>query len=148
MYNSLKGVLEEHKEASDQDKMHLMLKALMDKDPAFSGSVRSSRSRRSRSARSDRTERSGRSKPAVEPTQSSVTRGREERLEVEPVSVGPVNVPEPHSTSPKPRAQVELSREWARMVETGGVKVLTGASCFYNDQKGVAKFVSPPTDSI
>ena len=56
MYNSLKGVLEEHKEATDQEKMHLMLKAVMEKDPTFSGSVRSSRSRRSRSARPDRTE--------------------------------------------------------------------------------------------
>ena len=148
MYNSLKGVLDEHKEASDQDKMHLMLKAVMDKDPAFSGSRKSGRSHRSRSVRSDRTEGSRRSKSTVPPTQSSLTRGREERLEIEPVRVGESIAQKPRSVSPKPRAQVELSREWARMVETGGVKVLTGASCFYKDKKGVSQFVSPPTGSI
>ena len=58
-YSALRGVLQDHKEVSDEEKMHLMLKSLMDNDPSFKGSLGSCRS--GRSQRTERSEKSSRS---------------------------------------------------------------------------------------
>ena len=144
VYNTMKGVLDEHKEASDKEKMRLMLDALMDVDPSFSG--RSSSSGKSRKSRSSvRTQRSSssvrRHKSTVDATHSSVIRGGKEQLEVAPVVI------QPKLKTTKQAPQVELSREWARMVQTGGVKVISGASCYFKDKDGKFEFVHPPTES-
>ena len=147
VYNSLKGVLEEHKRASDKEKMRIMLDSLMDIDPSFSGrSSSSSKSRRSRSStRTERESRSaGRNKSAGFARHISPSRGDKETLEVKPVEVGMAGT---SGESPKLTPQVELSREWARMVQTGGVSVISGASCYFKDRTGNRKFVHPPTVS-
>ena len=155
VYNTLKGVLEKHKQATDKEKMRLMLDSLMDIDPSFSGSASSRKSRRSRrsSGRSDRTDRSRsekreeRVKPTVEPTQISISKSKDEQLEVLPVDQEQRSS-EVKVVETRPLLQVELRREWARMVETGGVKVREGVSCYFKDKEGNPKFVVPPTRSL
>ena len=115
-----------------------MLQSLMSSDPSFKGSLSSARSgRSSRASRTDRSQRSKteeQGKSAVEPNRSSVTR---ESLEVVPIASGSRDSPN----------KLELTREWARMVQTGGVKVKYGTSCYFKDKEGVERFVNPPTES-
>ena len=46
-YRTLRAVLEEHEDATREEKMHLMLQSLMDSDSSFKGSLSSCRSVRS-----------------------------------------------------------------------------------------------------
>ena len=117
--------------------MHLMLQSLIDSDPSFKGSLSSCRS--GRSGRSEGTEKSRKSKgervkSTEESRRISLTR---ESLEVRPIA---------GCSSDSPN-KLELTREWARMVQTGGVTVKTGTSCFFKDKEGIDRFVKPPTES-
>ena len=130
-YNTLKRVLDEHEDATKEEKMHLMLSELMSFDSSFKGSLSRSRS----CARSDRTKGSSRSgKSTGKPFQISVTRATSEIT------------PRAGCSKESPN-RVELTREWARMVQTGGVTVKEGTSCYYKDHEGMNRFVEPPTGS-
>ena len=59
-YRTLRAVLEEHEDATREEKMHLMLQSLMDSDSSFKGSLSSCRS--ARSGRSEATCKSRKSK--------------------------------------------------------------------------------------
>ena len=144
-YNVLRGVLEEHKFASEEDRICAMSRSLRDIDPTFTGSLsRSVRSGRSRSVASSRSDRERVGKSTVTTSHISLTRGLD-KLEVVPVAHCSKDSQE--SRAPEQVAQYEVTKEWARMVETGGVSVKTGVSCFFKDRKGVQHFVSPPTGS-
>ena len=133
-YSTLMAVLDDHEEESREDKMHRMLQTLMDNDPKFKGSLRGS-GRSEKSVKTAGSSRIGSSvKSAVPRRQSSLTR--------EPLGV----VPLPGCSTESPN-RLELTREWAKMVQTGGVTVKEGTSCYYKDSQGVAQFVKPPTDS-
>ena len=134
VYSTLRAVLEEHEDATKEEKMHLMLQSLIDSDPSFKGSLSSCRS--GRSGRSEGTEKSRKSKgervkSTKESRRISLTR---ENLEVTPIA----------GCSSDPPNKLELTREWARMVQTGGVTVKTGTSCFFKDKEGIDRFVKPP----
>ena len=136
-FNTLKAVLDLHEGASRDEKMKLMYKSLMDSDSSFKGSL--SRSRSCRSERSVATQESRKSrgeggKSADFSRKSSLTR---DKLEVTPI-VG--------CSSQTPN-RMELTQEWARMVQTGGVTVKAGTSYFFKDKLGNDQYVIPPTDS-
>ena len=131
-YSALRGVLEDHKEATDDEKLHLMLQKLIETDPTFKGSLRSSRSSRSQATDSARSRVEKVGKSAGLATHSSVS---EDKLLVRPI-VG-VSEQEPD--------RMELTREWAHMVETGGVSVKQGTSYYFKDKKGEEQFVNPRT---
>ena len=144
-YSVLRGVLNDHKLASDEELMNIMFKTLRDRDRSFTGSLSSSRSVRSVSSRS---ETGKREKETVASQKSAVTARRisvSESVGVEPVAHSS-NV-EQAFIKPKPLKKVEVSREWANMVAKGGVTVKAGFSCFYRDKSGVEKSVVPPTES-
>ena len=133
-YSTLMAVLDDHEEESREAKMHRMLQALMDADPKFKGSLGGS-GRSEKSFKTAGSSRIGNSdKSAVPRRQSSLTR--------EPLGI----IPLPGCSNESPN-RLELTREWAKMVQTGGVTVKEGTSCFYKDSQGVPQFVKPPTDS-
>ena len=138
-------MLEEHKFTSEEDRIRAMSRSLREIDPTFTGSLsRSVRSGRSRSVASSRSGRERVGKSAVASSHVSLTRGSE-KLEVVPVAHCSKDSQE--LRAPERSDQYEVTKEWAKMVETGGVSVKTGVSCFYKDSKGVQHFVSPPTGS-
>ena len=144
-YSVLRGVLEDHKFASEEDRIRAMSRSLREIDPSFTGSLsRSVRSGRSRSVASSRSGRERVGNSAVASSHISLTRGSD-KLEVVPVAHCSKDSQE--SKAQEQAAQYEVTREWAKMVETGGVSVKTGVSCFYKDDKGIQHFVSPPTCS-
>ena len=83
-------------------------------------------------------------KSAVRTNCVSLTRGLDQ-LEVIPVAHCSKDSQE--SVAPEQTAQYEVTKEWARMVETGGVSVKTGVSCYFKDRKGIQHFVAPPAGS-
>ena len=136
-YSALRGVLNDHKDVSDDEKLHLMLQTLIDTDPTFKGSLRSSKS-----GRSQATERSEKSRSRAKSVDKSAGFATHSSLTKETLQVLPIA-----GCSRDQPNKLELTREWARMVETGGVSVKEGTSCYFRDSKGEAKFVDPPTVS-
>ena len=126
----LRGVLREHEGASEQEKLRLMAKSLKGLDSSFRGSLSAKSVRSVGTIASEATKRV---KSAELPTQISVS---QDRLEVIPISEEQESI-----------NKLELTREWAKMVQTGGVTVKPGTSCYYKDKAGVETFVVPPTGS-
>ena len=147
-YSVLRGVLNDHKLASDEELMNIMFKTLREKDKSFSGSLSSSRSVRSSVSKSETGKRPEREKETVASVKSTDIERRislTEQLGVVPVAHSSKTKQE--FSAPQPLNKVELSREWAQMVVKGGVTVNAGFSYFYKDKAGLENFVVPPTES-
>ena len=144
-YSVLRGVLNDHKLASDEELMHLMFKTLREKDKSFSGSLSSSRSVRSVSSKSETGKREKETVASVKSADPTRRISLTESLGVVPVAHSSNS--EQLFNEPKPLKKVEISREWANMVVKGGVTVRAGFSCFYKDKAGLEKLVVPPTES-
>ena len=132
-YNALRAVLDEHEDASKEEKMHLMLSKLMSSDASFHGSLTGSRSYRSRSERTHGSPR-------------SVKNSTESAMHVS-LTRAKVDVTPRAGCSRGSPNRLELTRDWARMVQTGGVTVKEGTSCYFKDSQGIDRFVEPPTGS-
>ena len=141
MYSALRGVLDEHEKASRKEKMRVMFDHLMEIDPSLSESFVSGKSRRSRrdSGKTDRSRGSAVSyyKPTDKPYQSS-------DVEKTPGTSG--SKMEEKIGLDKVGDKLELTKEWARMVQTGGVVLKSSVQCFYRDKDGSPRVVVPPTE--
>ena len=141
--SALRAIVRENQAGSEEEVMRQLKEYLNKTDPSLS-SYSSERRKYSVGKRSIR-DRSGDGNSYYEPSNASFQELRKEKVEVE--------VHKPRSESVKRSSndlssvpagkKAEISREMARMIETGGVKVRSNVRFFWVNKEGVSQFVVP-----